>query len=350
MIKKELEVQVNIERKEEEIFTTEEKIEIIKKVFEYCKGNYGLKNYSIMIVDSKKSISSYSNKQTRTTVEIINEVQNFKISLNITNEETFYNVNKMVEKLKLSKKDEDKVRLIFTCLHEIGHSLVYPDIKNMTSDEFVNYNCYNDLMYHKDIFKQLSNIRQEDDNMIYKYNHKEAVADNFAYSVLPSILKELGIQTDYFNINKSKGKKRLEENNIRKTIKKYYGISRSIIKPSLLITHKINLKKDDNINKYAKYYLDKLLVSDDDYYTACKVLDILTRYGYEILIYNYCRNNEIQKTKMVNYLDYAIKIDQMFSPKYKKYIEKTWFDMGARNIAYTEFPDVWRHLQEEGLI
>ena len=30
-------------------------------------------------------------------------------------------------------------------------------------------------------------------------------------------------------------------------------------------------------------------------------------------------------------------------------IEKTWFDMGARNIAYTEFPDIWRHLQEEGL-
>ena len=53
---------------------------------------------------------------------------------------------------------------------------------------------------------------------------------------------------------------------------------------------------------------------------------------------------------MANYLDYAIKIDQMFSSKYKKHIEKNWFDMGARNIAYTEFPDVWRHLQEEGLI
>ena len=139
---------------------------------------------------------------------------------------------------------------------------------------------------------------------------------------------------NYFNINKSKGKKRLEENNIRKTIKKYYGISR--ITPSLLITHKINLKKDDNINKYAKYYLDKLLVSDDDYYVACKVLNILTRYGYEILICNYCRNNEIQKIKMANYLDYAIKIDQMFSSKYKKHIEKNWFDMGARNILISK--------------
>ena len=69
-------------------------------------------------------------------------------------------------------------------------------------------------------------------------------------------------------------------------------------------------------------------------------------YGYEIL-FKYC---DTDSEKLLEYMDYISDIDTMISPKYKKYIEKNWIEMGALNVAFTEFPRIWRELQEKGVI
>lgn len=340
MSKKELKTKV--EGKEEELFSKEEKIKLIKDVFEYCKKHYGLKNYSIFIMDYKYC-SSYRNYNMAKIVERINPIENFKISLDITNIKTFYNVNKLVELLNLSEKDKLRVRLIITCLHEIGHSLFSLNTIQMNDTERKNYNMYNNALYHNKIFTKIGKITLDECDLIYKYNHEEILADCFMYSVIPSLLKEFNIKTEYFIIPKSKGKTTLNTKKLRTFIKQYYNLSFC----KFVGDKKVNLDDDSNFNKLTKQYLDNILISDNDYYTACCILNILIIYGYEIL-FKYCDLDHGEK--LLEFMNYSLDIDTMISPKYKKHIEKNWIDMGSLNIAFIEFPRVWRELQEEGLI
>ena len=338
MNKKEL---VKVENEEKELFSKEEKIELIKDVFEYCKKHYGLKDYSIFIMDSKHP-SSYKNYNMDKIVERVNPIENFKISLSITNIKTFYNVNKLVELLNLSEKDKLRVRLIITCLHEIGHSLFSLNTIQMNDTERMNYMIYNNTLYRSELFTKLGKMTYDEHGLIYKYNHKETLADCFMYSAIPSLLKEFNIKTDYFTIPKSQGKTRLNIKKLRNHIKQYYDITYC----KLIGDKKVNLNDNSNFNKLAKQYLDNVLISDDDYYTGCCILDVLIVYGYEIL-FKYC---DTDSEKLLEYMDYISDIDTMISPKYKKYIEKNWIEMAALNVAFTKFPRIWRELQEKGVI
>lgn len=340
------------EGKEKELITLEEKIEIVKKVFKYCEDNYGLRKYTVELINEYSKSSYYPSIYKHIDSEIaetINWVERFDISLKIKKYNNFYAHNHLISKLELSEKDSHMTNLIYTCLHEIGHSIVDSIIFKYkpTKEELDNFKKYDRNMYNK---KDLINFADMEDNVrraIYKYNHNETLADCFAYSILPKILKEFNIETKYFDITKSKGKKKFNLNKLRLKIKNI------VLKenPSIIVNNiKINLDKDNIINKFTKQYLDNILISDDDYYTACKILEFITRYGYSILTNKYIEDRaEAQAIR--SYLIYIRNLDDMIAPKYKKYIEKDWFKIGAINIAFIEFPRVWRKLQEEeGLI
>ena len=96
MNKKEL---VKVENEEKELFSKEEKIELIKDVFEYCKKHYGLKDYSICIMDSKRS-SSYKNYNMDLDVKISN------------NGESFLKIDDSYEKLDLALNGDINFDLI----------------------------------------------------------------------------------------------------------------------------------------------------------------------------------------------------------------------------------------------
>ena len=350
MSKEELLTKIEGKEEQKELLTLEEKIEIIQKIFEYCENNYGLKNYTVDLVNENNQSSYAPNIYKHTANEImkiINPVERFKISLNIREYKNFYAHNNLITKLELSEKDKQITKFIYTCLHEIGHSICDSIIfKNKpTNEDLKNFVKYDRTMYKKIKLFEFVDIDDDVRKAVYKYNHNETVADCFAYSVLPQVLKDFNIQTDYFNITKSKGKNKFNDK-LRIEIKRIILGTNS---PIIIKKVKIDLNKDNIINKFTKQYLDNILVSDEDYYTACKVLEYLTRYGYSVLIKKYI-DNETYASSIKNYLKYFNNLDDMISPKYKKFIEKDWYEIGARNIAFIEFPRVWRELQEKGVI
>lgn len=350
MSKKEL---VELKETEKEILTREEKIEIVKKVFEYCKKNYGLKDYTIDIIENSTVPSSYLLKFDSLIEDkvIINPVEQFKISIKNKNNEAYYVFNKLISNLNLSEKDEIKTRLIFTCLHEIGHSLnnIPIDENNKISKADVNnLRYYDKIMYRKEMFRTIGNIKLKTIEAIYKYNHKESPADYFAYSVLNEILKKFNIKTNYFDIKCRKEEKKINNKKLEFTIKVLLGI-KSNTKLMTLSGAKINLNKEDAFNRYIKIYLKNLKLPESDYKLACKILITIINYAYTTLISVYI-NNPVESEKMYEYLYTFNLIDMMIIPKYKKLIQKDWLIMGAGTIAFVEFPRIWRELQNKELI
>ena len=337
----------------DENFNKEERVNLIKQVFQYCKDNNLIDdNFCLYITDTLIEDSYQNSHVPIGIIANINHKDKIVIGINdsknnnLTDE--FYVENKMIN--NIIKSYNSKIVLIITCLHEIGHYLHMQRCHrfNLTKLEEDNRMKFNDMIHDVEglIIRQYNNNKEMDklNTILYKYNYYELEADFFAYSVLPMLLNDM-TDCEYFKL------KRYEYNikdiDFEKIFSNLFGPTMIDINGRYL--NKISKRKYSKspFNEKIFRYINGCGIHNNlDFDLAYILINILID-GRDVnsLLSKMINNNDIYN-KLTYYLNTIKKVSYIIDKKYinNKWVERNWVDEAYLNVIFTEFPTIWNKL------